>query len=46
MAKGQQRSSKETRKPKSGEKKAGPKYMATGSLGQAGKPTSGGSQKK
>ena len=38
MAKGQKRTAKEAKKPKTAEKKAGPKYMTAGGLGQAGKP--------
>jgi hypothetical protein len=38
MAKGQIRSTKESRKPKTSEKKKGPKYMMQGSLGQGSKP--------
>ena len=37
MAKGQQRSSKEPRKLKSGEKKQGPKYLRAPELVQIGK---------
>jgi hypothetical protein len=39
MAKGQKRSSKEIRKPKSTDKKTGPKYMAPAELGRLGKST-------
>jgi hypothetical protein len=47
MAKGQKRSSKEARKPKSADKKSGPKYLASAGLGQSGKPgVSGLGQKK
>jgi hypothetical protein len=37
MAKGQKRSTKEARKPKSTDKKAGPKYLGGSNLGDAAK---------
>jgi hypothetical protein len=37
MAKGQQRGNKEAKKPKSGNPKSGPKYMAAADLGPSTK---------
>ena len=38
MAKGQMRTSKEAKKPKTADKKTGPKYMVQGSLGASTRP--------
>ena len=46
MAKGQMRSNKEAKKPKSSEKKSGPKYMAGSDLAKGSKPATPLGQKK